>query len=95
MGHLPKQRLDQRTLATAVGANQGVHVAGLDLEADLVEDGRAAKGQADVGELDGGSGQWRGEGLLDGHAPASWIARTTVSRLPVISFSYFSALYSP
>ncbi|MCY1443421.1 hypothetical protein D9M71_598340 [compost metagenome] len=92
MRHLPEQGLDQRALAAAVGADQGMHATGGDLEADLIENPRAAQGQVDAGELDVGPARLADDGFGDAHAFDSLIARTTVSRLRFISTSYFSLL---
>jgi hypothetical protein len=50
--HLPEQGLDQRALAAAVGADDGVHAARGDAEAHPFEDARAAQGQVDAIEVD-------------------------------------------
>ncbi|MNH30112.1 hypothetical protein D3C79_903870 [compost metagenome] len=66
--HLPEQGLDQRALAAAVGADDGVHAACCHAETDLFEDARTPQGQVDASELDarpagchplGGSGHAR------------------------------------
>ncbi|MOA15532.1 hypothetical protein D3C78_1356930 [compost metagenome] len=71
MGHLPEQGLDQRAFAAAVGADQRMHVAGLYLEAHLVEDRRAPECQADIVEVQGRTGTLCGQDLPGRHAPAS------------------------
>src|SRR5690349_24933890 len=45
--HLPEQGLDQRTLAAAIGADQGMDAAGLHLETHVVENRGAPKLKAD------------------------------------------------
>ena len=71
MGHLPEQGLDQRALAAAIGPDQGMHMTGAHLEADLIENGGVAQHQIDAVELqrrtDGPGDQLFGSG----HAPAS------------------------
>ncbi|MNC76863.1 hypothetical protein D3C75_1286790 [compost metagenome] len=72
-----------------------MHGAGVDPKGDAIEDTGAAQAQADTAEVDGGADAFCLDALGYGHAPASWMARTTVSRLLPISFSYLSALYWP
>ncbi|MNP79101.1 hypothetical protein D3C76_1768610 [compost metagenome] len=72
-----------------------MHAAGLHLERDVIEDRRTAKDEADVGKIQGRASASQQQVFLNRHAPDSWIARTTVLRLPFISFSYLSAVYSP
>ncbi|MNG39527.1 hypothetical protein D3C84_1276530 [compost metagenome] len=69
-----------------------MHAAGGDVEADLVEDSRAAQGQVDLGKGDVRPAGAVEQRLRHGHAWDSLIARTTVSRLRFISTSYFSLL---
>lgn len=92
MRHLPEQGLDQRTLAAAVRPDQRVHAAGLDAQAHAIEDAAAAEAQVDPGEVDGRPARRGAKPFGHGHAPDSWMARTTVSRLRAISSSYLPAL---
>ncbi|CAB5565250.1 Uncharacterised protein [Pseudomonas putida] len=92
--HLPKQCLDQRTLAAAIGADDGMHAAGGDAEGHVFENARTPQGQVDAGELDARPAGGAEVGGC-GHVRVSWMARTTVSRLRFISTSYLSWVYSP
>ena len=92
MRHLPQQGLDQRAFTTAVRADQRMHTAGADVETDVIENRRLAQGQRDLIELNPGAGGEGDQRFGSAHAPASCMALTTVLRLPVISFSYLSAL---
>src|SRR5260370_1176783 len=52
MRHLAEQRADERGLAAAIRPDDAMDLPGLDAEADIVEDLRAAELQPDIGEAD-------------------------------------------